>query len=319
MFMNTLQFILKNQIKNSKVVQNSGGFTLIELLVSALVAFLIITPLLSFVTGLVRTDRREQAKANSEQEIQTALNYIARDLKQAIYIYDNAGVQAIKNQIPTGTGKSPILVFWKRQLRTEVVPAATGTKKDDAFVHSLVAYYLIKDNNNPWSKSSRIGRWEVRDGVKDVSGGGVDCPGYTDFKYVSGNCPQPGFASFEQKIATATNLETGMNSWTKAPAAYDNKIDILIDYVDHSTNSVPAATCSPNTPQSTWSTITPGNNMTGFYACVDRANTTAQVFIRGNALARLESNPNNITYSAANSTYFPTTNVRVQGRGFLSR
>jgi type II secretory pathway pseudopilin PulG len=319
MFMNTLQFILKNQIKNSKVVQNSGGFTLIELLVSALVAFLIITPLLSFVTSLISTDRREQAKANTEQEIQTALNYIARDLKQAIYIYDNAGVETIKNQIPTGTGKSPILVFWKRELVTNVVP--TGTTKDDAFVHSLVAYYLIKDTNTTWSKAARIGRWEVRDGVKDVTGGGVDCPGYTDFKYVSGNCPQPGFASFEQKVAAATNLETGMNSWTKASADYTNNTIVLIDYVDHSTNSAPAATCSPNTtqPPITWSKITPANNMTGFYACVDRANTTAQVFLRGNALARLETNPNNITYSAANSTYFPTTNVRVQGRGFLSR
>jgi type II secretory pathway pseudopilin PulG len=311
--MNTWQFILKNQIKNSKVVQNSGGFTLIELLVSAVVSFLIITPLLGFVTNLLLTDKREQAKANSEQEIQTAINYIARDLKQAIYIYDDAGIQAIKDEIPSGTGKTPILVFWKRELVTGVVP--TGNGGDDTFVNSLVAYYLIKDNNTTWSNAARIGRWEVRDGVKDVTGGGVTCTGYPDFNYVENYCPQPGFASFEPKIFAAGNIEQGMNNWEKASANYTNNTIVLIDYVDQSTNSPPAATCPPeftNPPVR-------AANMTGFYACVDIANTTAQVFLRGNALARRESNPSLITYSQNRSTFFPATNVRVQGRGFLFR
>ena len=53
--------------------------------------------------------------------------------------------------------------------------------------------------------------------------------------------------------------------------------------------------------------------MTGFYACVDKANTTAKVFIRGNALARREIDPNRITYKDDRKSYFPTANAIVQG------
>jgi hypothetical protein len=95
---------------------------------------------------------------------------------------------------------------------------------------------------------------------------------------------------------------------------------VLIDYVDQTTDSPPAATCPANTttPPITWSkitpsTITPSNGMTGFYVCVDKANTTAKVFIRGNALARRESNPNLIKYENDQKSYFPTANAIVQG------
>ncbi|MFO5473523.1 MAG: hypothetical protein ACLBM2_06365, partial [Dolichospermum sp.] len=71
-------------------------------------------------------------------------------------------------------------------------------------------------------------------------------------------------------------------------------------------------------PPSTWSTITPSNGMTGFYACVDKANTTAKVFIRGNALARRERDPDKIKYEndendKKRKSYFPTASAIVQG------
>jgi type II secretory pathway pseudopilin PulG len=321
--MKTLQFILRSQIKSLKSTPNANGFTLIELLVALLIAFLIITPLLGFMISVLSTDRREQAKASTEQEIQTALNYISRDLQQAVYIYDAAGIEAIKSQLryPTDNTKSPVLVFWKRELVKEVIEAADKTK-DDTFVYSLVAYYLIKDNSTTWSKSARIARWHIKDGVRAISGG-VDCTGYTG-KYINANCPSPGFAPFTDQFDEADSLEQGMNKWKKATGTYDTSATVLIDYVDQSTASPrPAATCPPDststTPQIKWSAITPANNITGFYACVDRANTTAQVFIRGNALARMENDATRINYSAANQTYFPTISVRVQGRGFLFR
>ncbi|WP_410175088.1 hormogonium polysaccharide secretion pseudopilin HpsC [Nodularia spumigena] len=300
--MKTFQFIVRSQFKSSKVTQNPGGFTLIELLVAGLISVLIITPLLGFMISVMTTDRKEQAKANSEQEIQTAVNYIARDLQQAVYIYDNAGVTAIKDELPDGTGQSPLLVFWKRELVPNVVPAADNTK-DDAFVYSLIAYYLIKDTNSTWSKAARIARWQIKDGVS-VNG-----------QYISP--PDQGFAPFADKVNNADSLEDGMNQWTQATPASNAPVTPLIDYVDQSTNSVPPATCPTTTATNTWSTITPANGMTGFYVCVDRENITAQVFIRGNALARLENDANKIKYSVANSTYFPTTNVMVQGKGFL--
>jgi hypothetical protein len=97
---------------------------------------------------------------------------------------------------------------------------------------------------------------------------------------------------------------------------------VLIDYVDQTTDSPLAATCpsdmaaTTTTQGITWSAIKP-TSMNGFYACVDRANTTAQVFIRGNALARIYNNANAIKYTEIKKNFFPTTSVRVQGRGFL--
>jgi hypothetical protein len=115
-----------------------------------------------------------------------------------------------------------------------------------------------------------------------------------------------------------------MNNWQKSgDYSSGNTADVLIDYVDQTTPltnqtippTPPAATCPNNTttPPITWSKITPSNGMTGFYVCVDKANTTAKVFIRGNALARREIDPKRIKYRDEQKSYFPTANAIVQG------
>ena len=318
MMIKILQFIFKNQFKASKYLDKSAGFTLVELLVALAMSSIIITVLLEFMISVITTDSNEQIKINSEQEIQIALDHISRDLQEAIYIYDAAGINAIKPQLryPNDDTKTPILVFWKRNFVSQVIPTTSG--KDDTFVYSLVAYYLIKDTNTNWSKSARIAKWEVKDGV-EVSTGGVTCSGYTK-KYVNAdNCPDPGFNPFN--IAQSNTVEEAMINWQKSgDYSSGNTADVLIDYVDQTTDSPPAATCPANTttPLITWSkitpsTITPSNGMTGFYACVDKANTTAKVFIRGNALARREIDANRIKYTNDQKSYFPTANAIVQG------
>jgi hypothetical protein len=291
---------------------------------------------MGFMINILDTDRREQAKANSEQEIQAALDYISRDLQQAIYIYDADGVtrdsnsdptlSGIKNQIPPGcastqtnTSCQPILVFWKRELVKNVITNAS-TGKDDTFVYSLVAYYLLKDANPTWSPAARITRWQIKDGVADASASGVTCPGYTG-KYISGYCPSGGFALFN--LDGIGSLKEKMNSWTRlsqyttksagAPdvvttVSYSDAPTVLVDFIDQTITGAPAATCPTGISQIS-------HTMTSFYACIDRVNTTAQVFLRGNALARLQTN--NLNYKPNQKTYFPTASTRVQGRGYL--
>ncbi|MGM3309364.1 hormogonium polysaccharide secretion pseudopilin HpsC [Anabaena sp. WFMT] len=324
----TLKFLLKNQLKISSIPTTNDGFTMIELLVAMVIAFLILTPLLGFMVNILNTDRQEQVKANSEQEIQSALNYIARDLQQAIYIYDAEGIKTIKSQLryPSDADKVPLLVFWKREAVNQAVEAKDGTK-DDTFVYSLVSYYLIKDNSSTWSKAARIARWQIKNGV--ITADGVACTGYTAKYFSAETCPSAGFASFQ--FAEGEKIDSGMTNWKKATGVnYTANADALIDYIDSSADTAPTANCPPDsvTPSITWSKITPatleatGNiaKMTGFYACVDKVNTTAQVFIRGNALARLDdNNTNNLNYSNSKKTYFPTANIRVAGRGYLYR
>ncbi|MBG1262337.1 hormogonium polysaccharide secretion pseudopilin HpsC [Nostoc commune] len=335
--MRTLKFLLSIQLKRSKGIQQIDGFTLIELLVGMILAFLIITPLLGFMINILDTDRKEQAKANSEQEIQAALDYIARDLQQAIYIYDATGISCLTgtadtttgtntcpnvtvNQLPspTATDRVPVLVFWKRELVSQAI-TITGTQKDDTFVYSLVAYYLIKDASasTTWSNAARIARWQIKDGVPDP--GGKACPGYTT-KYVTGSgnkyCPDPGFALF--KLDGSGTITQKMNAWTKeATESYTADTTVLVDFIDQTitnvTNVPPAPACATSVPAS-FSTRDTGK-MNSFYACIDVANTTAQVFLRGNALARLQKD--NLNYKESSRTYFPNASIRVQGRGYL--
>lgn len=321
--LNLLTKLLKKAPK-----QANSGFTLIELLVAMIIATLVITPLLGFMVNILNSDRIEQAKATSEGEIQAAIDYIAQDLEQAIYIYNVDGLEkastadppGISNQIPpvvtpnsTICGDAakciPVLVFWKREPVKDILPVSGSSDKDDTFVYSLVAYYLIKGNTESgnWSDTARIGRFQIKDGVIDpkdpTNPGTPPTP-----KYVTTNPPSEGYQGFDLTLPGST-LGDKMNRWTKTDVDYNNTVSTLIDYVDKGTTA-PIQNCPTNTQR------VPSNvTITGFYACVDSASTLAQVYIRGNALART-SNTN--SYSVGNSAYFPTASVQVKGRGFLS-
>src|SRR4028118_735552 len=190
-----LRLLLKSQHQRnrSEPAQTDKGMTLIELLVGAVMAFLIITPMIGFVVDMLNTDRREQVKSNTEQDVQAALDFIAQDLSQAIYIYDNRALngppgpneKAVAPQLRIDPNGTPILVFWKRkQIRNAVsvdtnpanrkVPKACDEKTcNDTYTRSLVAYYQVTENNSNsiWCQPSgtdcptRIERYEISEGI----------------------------------------------------------------------------------------------------------------------------------------------------------
>jgi hypothetical protein len=280
--------------------------------------------------SIMNTDEKEQAKTTSEQELQTAIDFITRDLQQAVYIYDFQGVtnnyntiaanSGIKDSLPTVAGGVPILVFWKQEVVSNVIP--TTGPNDDASVYSLVAYYLINSPSTIWSNTARIARWQIKDGVRSPSDtSGVTCnPSYnTSIKFVDAdNCPSPGFKPFD----------LDMNQWQRS-GSFTNDPQVLVDFIDQTPrdqtnvpNIIPS--CAQDDNQSSV-TITPisSTTMTSFYACVsnyaDPTNqgqviSTAQIFIRGNALARIQTS--NIDYEDnSQQTYFPTVSAIIQARG----
>lgn len=390
--------------------KRSAGFTLLELLVAMLIATAIVGTLLTFLVSVLETDRKEQAKSESQEEIQSALDYIADDMQEAIYIYDADGLNALNanNSLPTpplgttNTKGTPILVFWKRHLysREENIklnPAAMPTvpvknllgKKSgvfiqggDQYVYSLVAYYLLKDapgTTSPWSNTSRIARWEIRDGITNsVCDPGADansCTSTTPEQTRTGDStryyvlPSPGFARFD--TSGAGTLGQKMNKWTKHTDSYNYTVSDftpLIDFVDDTPyaaiqddgtlgNSAIEVTVGPNTaavppvpslnascdnatsgvgntnpfvavtnptgqvtqriPYDFSSVAGNPTGLTSFYACVNPSQVTARVYIRGNALARIQPNRNFREPVVNNSPFFPTANVRVNGRGSL--
>lgn len=356
-------FLLKGWMKFSKVVNRDHGFTMLELLISLVIAFLVLTPLFGLMVSIMNTDKREQAKTSSEQELQIAMDFITRDLQQAVYIYDSNGVtrnynataanSGIKDSLPTVANGVPILVFWKRELVSNVIPTEANTR-DDAFVYSLVAYYLIKDNSTTWSKAARIARWQIKDGVRSISNStGTTCTGSYDttLKFVAtANCPDGGFVPFNLDRGTG-DIAQKMNQWrspdtTNYPnltTSYTATPQVLVDYIDQ---TVPPATPTANSPNITpscgtdantkktdssgnvtYDTITPisSTTMTSFYVCVSnyldktkkgQVISTAQIFLRGNALARIQANSIDYT-DKKQQTFFPTVSAIVQARGFL--
>ncbi|MFB2772962.1 hormogonium polysaccharide secretion pseudopilin HpsC [Pelatocladus sp. BLCC-F211] len=337
--MRFLKLILITQLKRSGINNQTNGFTLIELLVAMVLAVLVITPLMTFMINIMDGDRKEQAKATTEQEIQAALDYIARDLQQAVYIYDADGVTrdqtntnktlwGINDQIPpvksapncSPTSASnpsvctPILVFWKREFIANSVGISSNTQTtdaqtDDGYAYSLVAYYLITNPNNfnsTWSKEARIGRFQIRGKVNAANANNKGNTADTGFN------PPPIAGNI-----TGATLKERMNQWQTSLTASQNYTQSVVTLVDFISTTGPSITTSTTgvCPGTNASPQLVGSLTSGFFACVDADQVLAQIYLRGNALARIQNN--NLAYNDSLKNYFPTASIRTQGRGFL--
>lgn len=261
-----LRLLLKSQHQRNRSGPDptDKGMTLVELLVGAIMAFLIITPMIGFVVDMLNSDRREQVKSNTEQDVQAALDFIAQDLSQAIYIYDNnpaptstatttaTGIPALLagNFIPPeNPTQTPILVFWKRQLlknsmplragdqpNTCTAPTPTGpnTNCNDTYVLALVAYYQVSEANPTWCQPSggtcptRIVRYQIQDGLRDPYSTNPD-PFQRYFTGLS-DSSQKRSDAFNPRfdISNPTqNVTTGVQNFRNP--------EVLVNYIDHST------------------------------------------------------------------------------------
>jgi type II secretory pathway pseudopilin PulG len=340
-----LRLLLKSQHQQNRSgpAQTDKGMTLVELLVGAIMAFLIITPMIGFVVDMLNTDRREQVKSNTEQDIQAAVDFIAQDLSQAIYIYDSKGIDDIKTQLPPNDStRIPILVFWKRQQIKSSVPINSTIKpKDctlqantancnDTYVLSLVAYYQFKDNEATWCQPSggtagncptRIARYEIRDGVRkpDPVATDTNLPYYNVSDTDPAQQPDKAFnKDFDLSKPTVNVTVPGKQT--------DPKEQVLVNYIDHSKGPIPSpdecqtALGKPTDPKDTTQIleeltlkVTDTEDRNSFYACVDTARNIARVTIRGNSLRRLQAK--DADFKTTSSAYFPTATVQVQGLG----
>ena len=336
-----LRLLLKSQHQRNRSgpAQTEKGMTLVELLVGSIMAFLIITPMLGFVVDMLNTDRREQVKSNTEQDIQAAVDFIAQDLSQAIYIYDNNGINGtaapvgIKDQLPKPPNGTPLLVFWKRQQIPKSLPIDTSLKPincqpsgtaqcNDTYVLSLVAYYQFKetDPTSIWCQPSggtcptRIARYEIRDGVKNPSPPDPTNPYYEDTETKES---QRKSKAFNPKF----NFSNPTKEVTTGVAADFPSSEVLVNYIDHSgNNNVPVPTgaqCQTLLGVTSPNLLITDNSTHSFYACVDTSRNIARVTIRGNSLRRLQAN--DADFKTTSSAFFPTASVQVQGLGALGK
>lgn len=337
---NLLRLLLKTQQNRKYSESNHGisGFTLTELLVAMVMTFLILTPLLTFVVDMVNTDRKEQLKAYTEQEVQSAVDFISQDLSQAVYIYDKTGVDAIAGPgkfIPRSDERVPILVFWKRRLVKDSQPVLPNQTPidcdlndpddcDDTYVSSLVAYYQFKEKGAIWCQPdsspancpTRIVRYEIKDGVKNTAPTDPADPYYTDAETNLNQRRDAAFnPTFDLSDPTA-NVTTGEANVTD--------FDVLVNNIDQSTVPLPATAnqdckttlgiTDPAAPAPAINALISDDQTysktNSFYACVDTSRNIARVYLRGNAMRRIY---NDATYNANNPAFFPTATAQVKG------
>lgn len=331
MIKNLLRDLLKIQFCKNRSAPNriASGFTMIELLVGTVIAFIIITPLLGMAVGLLNDDQKESAKANTEEEIQSALDYISEDLKQAVYIYDKKSLEEWKknqpNALPFPTDAAqgtPVLVFWKRELIPNSLEIKNCTPTpgndciDDQFFLSLVAYYSLKDTNTTWCSDGsdpcpvRITRYEID------SYNQKDKIGLTNTDKVFPDNP-------DIKL-NPTNIIKGTGNYPPT--------QVLVNYLDYSANNDTALTdneCikSLGISDTQWKakgftdeklaetgmfriTDPDPDPRNSFYVCVDQERKIAQITMRGNALRRIQKDAE---YKPEAKAYFPRSTVTVQG------
>jgi prepilin-type N-terminal cleavage/methylation domain-containing protein len=126
------------------------GFTLIELLVAILISGLIVSGLLYVVVEVLGINQKDSARSDTQRDMQMAMDYITRDLREAFYVYGtqvegttvqsclasrgDAATRGANSQctgllaylpdylFPADKSNIPVLAFWK----PEPLPAAVA-------------------------------------------------------------------------------------------------------------------------------------------------------------------------------------------------
>lgn len=324
------QGLLSRCLKTNRV-NPARGFTLVELLVGLLTSAIFMAATGSIITEVMKQDRRETAKSQTQFELQQALDYIRQDLQEAVFVYTGAEMQArlIGPGLVNGPG-TPILAFWKVRRATECTntaappavctndPGAQGignlTLTGNMFV--LVVYYWQQNaaNDPMWPSGqfgpARVARVELdafpgeQTVVPAGQRGDYRAPITTDFlnwPYTAPFAPpQPALAAFNAAESPARELTAYIddNQATPVPAQIPCPAGL---------NPSPNDTGAPSA----------ANGFYAFYACVFPRPTgnnlqtqEVLVFLRGNALARADA-----TANTDDSTYFPVLQAQTFVRG----
>ncbi len=169
----------------AKVRPGQSGFTLIELLVALIIGSIITVLVLGFTVQLMTNNQREASRSDTQREVQAALDYINRDVREAVYVYDgeclrNPGRKSsaipatAENTCPgilpylpgalNDANNLPVLAFWRlddlpdtvlANCRTNAAAIVGGTAGaaitnvpcSSRKMYTLVVYSL--NNNNP--------------------------------------------------------------------------------------------------------------------------------------------------------------------------
>jgi prepilin-type N-terminal cleavage/methylation domain-containing protein len=282
-----------------------SGFTLLELLVALLIGSIIVSALLYGLVEILQTNQRESSRAETQREMQLAIDYISSDIRESVFVYDGdclspttsrAGIcRGLPPVLPTaisGAGKVPVLAMWRVDELPQVLidscranaarindnppPAAiNGVPCLSRRNYTLVVYYL--DTTNPtgkWQGQARIRRYELPQ---------FDQRGNRNTGWVDPTSTQNNFLGWPYALvrSSLTNLQTTSplpdGTQNLAQGAPENREGAaLVDFVDAPTgsqavntaNACPGPATPPANPRQPPFVVSPTSGSTSFYACV---------------------------------------------------
>lgn len=291
---------------------SKAGFTLLELLISIIIVGIIISGLLYLVVEMLQLDRREFVLNQVSTDMNRAIDYIASDAEEAVYVYstpaDVIGANKITD-IDTAT-ETPILAFWRPDpLDQDDLDAISSCTSDECKLlktrqaSMTLVVYLQEENEDSsiWNGETRIVRYSL--------------PKYTS---ISSSLPKtPGYFD-------PLDEDNDFGTW-KASGTTNGLKQVLVDSVDElaPSNIADADAVCPDSSLYTRSPATPSDGKS-FFVCVREAgigtnslgetldsNQDLIVFLRGNATARQDG----LITAISDASQLPTLKSRVLLRG----
>ena len=324
-----------------------------ELLIAAFMASLVVSGLLFMITELLRIDNREIALEEVQRDTQRAMDFIADELQEAVYVYtttedtgnaDPADDVHVTNDV-TGVGAAvpgtPILAFWKvNPITQNEMPTgacedtfennpekirACGALKIRRASYDLVVYSQIDAESDsaysPWEGRSRISRYvlsQYSDPISDLD----ENPGYTN----------PGTSTGE--------IRDSFKNWQIEPLAAGENLpgtaSVLVDYIGLPGSSTASTdnVCTDSIPGSVdgdYVLSPPSATVdSSFFACVrdpgsvttatqegvttSRSNQDIYIFLRGDA-----SGGSSASGAASEDSRLPLLRTQVLVRGLINK
>ena len=88
-----------------------GGFTLIELLVSMIISSLVVSGLLYLVVEILGVNQRDASRSDTQRDLQMAMDYIARDVREATYVYGVTQARKADGTLDMNTKESCLYAY----------------------------------------------------------------------------------------------------------------------------------------------------------------------------------------------------------------
>ena len=318
----------------------TSGFTLLELLIAMIISSVILSGLLFLVTEMLKIERRETAIDNVQRDMKRALEYVASEVSEAVYVYypledsnpndDNPPVPAdgwanddVNDVIQSLNGvngidlNNVVLAFWRPEFLEDAdIPTTCGAQDEDCInlqnrraFYTLVVYEVRPNAaNDVWEGQSRLIRHEL--------------PKYTDpaTLALTPGWPDANDDAFDGPINNTPGATVNFSTW-QPNGTPQLRSAVLVDFVANPTDpDLDNADCRGS--NNNLERIPPDQETSrSFFSCIRTSSTSGgenqnlEIFLRGDFEPRAGVSAALGTNALSDNSLLPTlrTGVFIQG------